>query len=96
MSHANVLCWQGDETLSKECPREARARLHAIHAEHIGHALRGTREWERLTGQESRLTILGHLLRGGIRPLPSQSWLRMLLRREISVTQLLISAGPSG
>jgi 6-phosphofructokinase 1 len=41
------------------------AELAAFHAGHVGHTIGLTRELETLTGQESRLTILGHLQRGG-------------------------------
>ena len=36
-----------------------------FHDEHVGHTIRLTRNLEKLTGQETRLTILGHLQRGG-------------------------------
>ncbi len=41
------------------------ARLQAFHAAHVDHTMRLTRALEERCGQESRLTILGHLLRGG-------------------------------
>jgi phosphofructokinase-like protein len=41
------------------------AKLRTFHEEHVGHTIALTQELERLTGQESRLTILGHLQRGG-------------------------------
>jgi 6-phosphofructokinase 1 len=41
------------------------AKLDAFHAEHVNHTVELTRRLEGLTGQESRLTILGHLQRGG-------------------------------
>jgi 6-phosphofructokinase 1 len=44
---------------------EFSARLQQFHDEHVGHTIKLTRDLERLTGQESRLTILGHLQRGG-------------------------------
>ena len=40
-------------------------RLKQFHEEHVGHTIALTRNLEKLTGQESRLTILGHLQRGG-------------------------------
>lgn len=45
--------------------KEASTMLAAFHAEHASHTLRLTRKLEKITGQESRLTILGHLQRGG-------------------------------
>ena len=45
--------------------KEASEKLAAFHAEHTDHTLRLTEQLEELTGQESRLTILGHLQRGG-------------------------------
>jgi 6-phosphofructokinase len=41
------------------------AKLAGFHDEHVGHTIRLTRRLEKLTGQETRLTILGHLQRGG-------------------------------
>ena len=41
------------------------AKLEKFHEEHVGHTIRLTRQLEELTGQETRLTILGHLQRGG-------------------------------
>ena len=41
------------------------ARLQAFYDAHVNHTLELTRNLERLTGLESRLTILGHLQRGG-------------------------------
>jgi 6-phosphofructokinase 1 len=40
-------------------------KLQAFHREHVDHTVRLTRQLEQLTGLESRLTILGHLQRGG-------------------------------
>src|SRR5262249_12101709 len=49
----------------KEGRRAAAAQLEAFHQDHTKHTLELTHKLEELTGQESRLTILGHLLRGG-------------------------------
>ncbi len=49
----------------KDLRREAKDRLREFHDEHVGHTIRLTKSLEKLTGQESRLTILGHLQRGG-------------------------------
>jgi 6-phosphofructokinase 1 len=45
--------------------KEASEKLVAFHADHTDHTLRLTERLEKVTGQESRLTILGHLQRGG-------------------------------
>ncbi len=49
----------------KEERRVFSEQLDAFHAESTDHTLKLTEALEDLTGQESRLTILGHLLRGG-------------------------------
>jgi 6-phosphofructokinase 1 len=43
----------------------ASAALKQFHKGHVNHTIELTRRLEELTGQESRLTILGHLQRGG-------------------------------
>lgn len=50
---------------SKEEKNRAKEELDKFHLEHLSHTLELTRSLERLTGIESRLTILGHLQRGG-------------------------------
>jgi 6-phosphofructokinase 1 len=45
--------------------RAVSEKLQAFHREHVDHTVRLTRQLEQLTGLESRLTILGHLQRGG-------------------------------
>ena len=45
--------------------KKAKAKLRALEAQHKGNTLRLARQLEELTGLESRLTILGHLQRGG-------------------------------
>ncbi len=50
---------------SKEERRDFSSRLEEFHQHHTDHTLQLTQQLERMTGQESRLTILGHLLRGG-------------------------------
>jgi 6-phosphofructokinase 1 len=54
-----------DRADSKKTRTEAKEKLRKFHDEHVGHTIRLTRSLEKLTGQESRLTILGHLQRGG-------------------------------
>jgi 6-phosphofructokinase len=54
-----------DHATSKKERSEAKDKLRNFHDEHVGHTIRLTRSLEKLTGQETRLTILGHLQRGG-------------------------------
>lgn len=49
----------------KEEKKNANARLDDIYHEHKGHTLHLAKALEKLTNLESRLTILGHLQRGG-------------------------------
>jgi len=49
-------------------------RLAQFHERHVDHTLRFTQHVEQLTGQESRLTILGHLQRGGTPRLLIACW----------------------
>ena len=50
---------------TKEEKKKASTALDQFHDEHVDHTVRLTRRLEELTGLESRLTILGHLQRGG-------------------------------
>ncbi len=50
---------------SKQVRQNASDQLRAFHEAHVGHTIQLTKQLEALTGQESRLTILGHLQRGG-------------------------------
>ncbi len=50
---------------SKGDKKKASARLDGFHQRHLEHTVRLTEQLEKMTGQESRLTILGHLQRGG-------------------------------
>lgn len=50
---------------TKAAKQQASAQLAEFHARHVNHTVEFTRELEELTGLESRLTILGHLQRGG-------------------------------
>jgi 6-phosphofructokinase len=50
---------------SKQEVKQASRALEAFHREHVDHTFELTRSLEELTGLESRLTILGHLQRGG-------------------------------
>lgn len=49
----------------KSARREASEKLQEFHMQHTSHTMRLTEQLEKLTGQETRLTILGHLQRGG-------------------------------
>jgi 6-phosphofructokinase 1 len=61
----NSLVKARDGADSKRSRTEAKDKLRKFHDEHVGHTIRLTRNLEKLTGQETRLTILGHLQRGG-------------------------------
>jgi 6-phosphofructokinase 1 len=50
---------------TKEEKKQASADLDTFHARHVDHTVHLTQQLEVLTGLESRLTILGHLQRGG-------------------------------
>ncbi|MEX1021233.1 MAG: ATP-dependent 6-phosphofructokinase, partial [Litorilinea sp.] len=50
---------------AKKAKRAAKERIAALEADHAGNTLRLAQQLEELTGLESRLTILGHLQRGG-------------------------------
>jgi 6-phosphofructokinase 1 len=50
---------------SKKEKKKASAELDLFHQEHVDHTVGLTHRLEQLTGLESRLTILGHLQRGG-------------------------------
>ena len=51
---------------SKDDKAKAAVELAEFHEQHVDHTVQLTQQLERLTGIESRLTILGHLQRGGI------------------------------
>ncbi len=50
---------------TKAKKQEASRKLDQFHQQHVTHTLDLTRALEKMTGLESRLTILGHLQRGG-------------------------------
>ncbi len=54
-----------DKADSKKDRTAISGKLSKFHDEHVGHTIRLTRKLEKLTSQETRLTILGHLQRGG-------------------------------
>ncbi len=54
-----------EKAKSKGDRNKASARLDSFHQRHLEHTMRLTEQIGSMTGQESRLTILGHLQRGG-------------------------------
>jgi 6-phosphofructokinase 1 len=50
---------------TRRTKQRASAQLTSFHSRHVSHTMELTGELERLTGLESRLTILGHVQRGG-------------------------------
>lgn len=60
-----VLNEQLEATNSKEKKKEINARITQLEAERSGRTLQLTQQLEQHTGLESRLTILGHVQRGG-------------------------------
>lgn len=81
--------------------KKASAALDKFHRRHVDHTFRLTEKLEKLTGLESRLTILGHLQRGGTpsaadRVLATRlgtACAEVLARREYGV---LVAASGSG
>ena len=71
---------------SKRDRKQASARLDEFHENHVGHTLKLTKELEQITGIESRLTILGHLQRGGT---PSSADRILATRLGTACAQLL-------
>jgi 6-phosphofructokinase 1 len=59
------LAAQKESAETKEEKKQASEDLDAFHRRHVDHTVRLTQSLEELTGLESRLTILGHLQRGG-------------------------------
>jgi len=59
------LLGEKDKADSKDEKKAISAKLDEIHEQHVNHTLQLTERLEELTGTESRLTILGHLQRGG-------------------------------
>ena len=83
---------KGDESERGIAIDEARARLDAIDRELRASTITLSTELERLTGLESRVTILGHVQRGGT---PSAAD-RLLATRLGTATAAAIEAGTSG
>jgi 6-phosphofructokinase 1 len=81
-----------EQAETKEAKKEAKDRLIALDEAHEGNTLRLTEELEQRTGHESRLTILGHLQRGGT---PSAAD-RVLATKLGTVCADLLHAGKFG
>jgi 6-phosphofructokinase 1 len=77
---------------NKEERRAYSEQLDGFHADHTDHTLQLAEQLELLTGQESRLTILGHLLRGGT---PS-AFDRLLSTRFGTAAAELVESGEYG
>ena len=54
-----------EKAKTKEDKKKYSKKLIDFHAKHMDHTIRLTKDLEKLTGLESRLSILGHLQRGG-------------------------------
>ena len=54
-----------DKARSRDDKKNASEKLIKFHAGHVSHTVTLTRSLEKITGLESRLTILGHVQRGG-------------------------------
>jgi 6-phosphofructokinase 1 len=54
-----------EKASDKKERKKAKISLKELESQHVGNTIRLTRNLEELTGLESRLTILGHLQRGG-------------------------------
>lgn len=59
------LLQEKSDAKSKSAREKASAKLQQFHEENVDHTVKLTQQLESLTGLESRLTILGHLQRGG-------------------------------
>jgi 6-phosphofructokinase len=77
---------------SKADKKKASQQLDELHQRHLEHTMRLTKQLESITGQESRLTILGHLQRGGT---PSAADRVLATRLGTSAAELM-SQGVSG
>lgn len=64
-AQVDALVKERDNAASKKERAAVSQKLRKFHEDHVGHTIRLTGLLEKLTGQETRLTILGHLQRGG-------------------------------
>jgi 6-phosphofructokinase len=97
MSKEEVAAFQGAKkkkktAKNKKDKKRAKAELAKLEAQRANHTLRLSRQLEKLTGLESRLTILGHLQRGGT---PSAAD-RLLATRLGTACAALINEGIYG
>ncbi len=93
-ANAEIARCQGDKSASKAARRlraSIRSELAEIEKERSGNTLLLTRELEKRTGLESRVTILGHVQRGGV-PSPKD---RLLATRLGSAAANFIAEGKS-
>ncbi|MCY4466976.1 MAG: ATP-dependent 6-phosphofructokinase [Chloroflexi bacterium] len=93
-ANAEIARCQGDKSASKAARRmrsSIRAELAEIEKERSGNTLLLTHELEKRTGLESRVTILGHVQRGGV-PSPKD---RLLATRLGTAAANFIAAGES-
>lgn len=81
-----------EKSVSKSEKIKAKQKLVEFHKEHLSHTLVITRQLEELTKMESRLTILGHLQRGGT---PS-AYDRIIATRIGTAATQFVSAGKYG
>ncbi len=81
-----------EQAANKAKRKAVSSQLDKFHARHVSHTVELTEQLEKLTGLESRLTILGHLQRGGT---PS-AMDRVLATRLGTGCAELISRGKSG
>ncbi|MDX9981471.1 MAG: ATP-dependent 6-phosphofructokinase, partial [Lentisphaeria bacterium] len=81
-----------EQAKNKAGKRAAKEKLEQFHREHVNHTMQLTAQIEELTGLESRLTILGHLQRGGT---PSSAD-RVLATRLGTACAELLSQGVHG
>ena len=64
-SKVKALVKRKENADSKSDKKKSSAELNRFHEQHLDHTLRLTQDLEEQTGLESRLTILGHVQRGG-------------------------------
>ncbi|HRZ87642.1 MAG TPA: ATP-dependent 6-phosphofructokinase [bacterium] len=81
-----------EKARTKAKKREASDKLQKFHQEHLDHTVGLTQELQDITGMETRLTILGHLQRGGT---PSAAD-RVLATRLGTSCAALLSEGTHG
>jgi 6-phosphofructokinase 1 len=81
-----LLVKQKEEASHKTEKKRASGALNKFHQQHVNHTLHLTRELEQRTGLESRLTILGHVQRGGT---PSAADRLLATRLGTACAQLL-------